>query len=184
VERRPDDPVGLGNTIRVSDLPGQSAVRRRRNTRARVRRGLVSGRYGAGEVDRFGWLGVGLSRCELPEGTVRPAGVVVPQVLGENLPQMVLIDDQQPVEDLPAQGTDGPFADRVAPRRQLHPIRMIGTVASGRRTRSTRWPARTSSSSPTARTGARTGSTCTTRTDSCSRCRSGGPTWRERTRSR
>jgi len=65
------------------------------------------------EVDRFGWPGVGLSRCELAEGTVRPAGVVMRQVLGENLPQVVLIDDQQPVEDLPAQGADDPFADRV-----------------------------------------------------------------------
>ena len=66
-----------------------------------------------GEVDRFGWLGVGLSRCELPECTVRSAGVVVSQVLGENLPQVVLIDDQKPVENLPAQGADDPFADRV-----------------------------------------------------------------------
>ena len=35
----------------------------------------------------------------------------------------------------------------------------------------------------TARTGARTGSTCTTRTGSCSRCQPGGPTRRRRTRS-
>ena len=84
-----------------------------------------------GEIDRFGWLGVGLSRYELPEGTVRPAGVVVPQVLGENLPQVVLIDDQQPVEDLPAQSADDPFADRVAPRRQLRPIQMTGTDGCG-----------------------------------------------------
>jgi hypothetical protein len=39
----------------------------------------------------------------------------------------MLIDDQQPVEDLPAQGADHPFADRVAPHRQLHLIRVIGT---------------------------------------------------------
>jgi hypothetical protein len=54
-----------------------------------------------------------LTRCELAEGTVRPGGVVMQQVLGQHLAQVVLIDDQQPVEKLPAQGTDDPFADRV-----------------------------------------------------------------------
>jgi hypothetical protein len=37
----------------------------------------------------------------------------VPQVLGQYLSQVVLIDDQQPVGKLPAQGADGPFADGV-----------------------------------------------------------------------
>jgi hypothetical protein len=41
-----------------------------------------------GEVD-FRWPGAGLSRCELAEGTVRPGGVVVPEVFGQHLPQMV-----------------------------------------------------------------------------------------------
>ena len=40
--------------------------------------------------------------------------------------------------------------------------------------------ARTLSSSPAGRTGERTGSTCTTRPGSCSRCQQGGPTWRRR----
>jgi hypothetical protein len=53
------------------------------------------------------------------------------QVLGENLPQVVLIDDQHPVEELPAQGADEPFADRVGRRRRLRPIQMIGTGVSG-----------------------------------------------------
>src|SRR5258708_16102683 len=66
-----------------------------------------------GEVDRFGWPGVSLSRGELSEGTVRPTGVVVQQVLGQYRAQVVFIDDQQSVEDLPAQGADDPFADRV-----------------------------------------------------------------------
>ena len=60
-----------------------------------------------GEVD-LRWPGVGLSGCELAEGTVRPGCVVVPQVFGQYPAQMVLIDDQQPVEELPAQGTDDP----------------------------------------------------------------------------
>ena len=65
-----------------------------------------------GEVD-LRWPGVSLSRCELAEGTVRPGGVVVAQVLGQHPAQMVLIDDQQPVEEFAAQGADDPFADGV-----------------------------------------------------------------------
>ena len=66
-----------------------------------------------GEVDRFGWPGVGLGRGELSEGAVRPGCVVVLQVFGQHSSQMVLIDDQQLVEELPSQGADDPFADRV-----------------------------------------------------------------------
>jgi hypothetical protein len=62
---------------------------------------------------------------------MRPGRVVVHQVPSQHPAQMLLIDDQQPVEDLPAQGADHPFADRVAPHRQLRLIRMIGTDASG-----------------------------------------------------
>ena len=69
-----------------------------------------------GEVD-LRWPGVSLSRCELAEGTVRPGCVVVAQVFGQHPAQVVLIDDQQPVEQLAAQGTDHPFADRVRSRR-------------------------------------------------------------------
>jgi hypothetical protein len=65
-----------------------------------------------GEVD-LQRPGVSLSGWELAEGTVRPGGVVMPQVLGQHPAQMVLIDDQHPVQELPAQGTDNPFADRV-----------------------------------------------------------------------
>lgn len=83
-----------------------------------------------GEVD-LRRPGVSLSRCELAEGAVRPGCVVVAQVLGQHPSQVVFIDDQQPVEDLPAQSADHPFADRVAPHRQLHLIRVIGTDASG-----------------------------------------------------
>ena len=65
-----------------------------------------------GEVD-LRWPAAGLSRCELAEGTVRPGAVVMPQVLGQHPAQMMLIDDQQPVQDLPAQGADDSLADRV-----------------------------------------------------------------------
>jgi hypothetical protein len=66
-----------------------------------------------GEIDFRGWPGMSLSRGELAEGAVRPGGVVVAQVLDQHPAQMVLTDDQRPVEELPAQGTDHPFADRV-----------------------------------------------------------------------
>ena len=51
------------------------------------------------EADRFGWPGAGLGRAELAEGTVRPSRIVVPQVFGQHLAKVTLIDDQQPVED-------------------------------------------------------------------------------------
>ena len=61
-----------------------------------------------GEIDRFRWLSVGLGRGELSEGTVRPGSVVMRQVFGQRLAQMMLIDDQQPVQELPAQGAEAP----------------------------------------------------------------------------
>ena len=83
-----------------------------------------------GEVD-LRWPGVSLSGCELPKGTVRPGGVVVAQVVGQHPAQMVLIDDQEPVEELTTEGADDPFADRVGRRRRLHLIQMIGISVSG-----------------------------------------------------
>jgi hypothetical protein len=53
------------------------------------------------------------------------------QVLGQCPAQMVLVDDQQLVEELPPKGPDHPFADGVGRRRRLHPIQMIGTGVSG-----------------------------------------------------
>jgi hypothetical protein len=55
----------------------------------------------------------------------------VKQVLGQHLAQVVLIDDQQPVEEFPSKGADAPFADGVGRRRGLHRIQMIGTSVSG-----------------------------------------------------
>ena len=45
------------------------------------------------------------------------SGRRVPQVLDQRLSQVVLIEHQQPVEKLPAQGTYDPFADGVRSRR-------------------------------------------------------------------
>jgi hypothetical protein len=65
-----------------------------------------------GEVD-LRWPGAGLSGCELAKSTVRSRGVVVLKVFGQHQAQMVLVYNQQPVDDLPAQGADDPFADGV-----------------------------------------------------------------------
>ena len=105
------DLVGLGNTIRVlcglsgGDvvLVGESAY------------DLLPADPEPAEVDRFRRIGVSLSRGELAEGTVRPGLVIVPQVLGQHPSQVALIDDQYPVQELPAQGADDPLADRVRP---------------------------------------------------------------------
>ena len=70
-----------------------------------------------------GWL--------LAEGPVRPVGVVVIDVFGEGVVQMSPASDEDAVGALAPRAGDPPLADRVAPHRQLHPIRMIGTAASG-----------------------------------------------------
>ena len=51
-----------------------------------------------------------MSWGELAKGSVRPSGVVVLQVLSQHLSQALLVEDQQLVEDLPAQGADHPLA--------------------------------------------------------------------------
>jgi len=52
-------------------------------------------------------------------------------VFGQDGVQVLLAEDQYAVQKLTAQGPDQAFADRVAPHRQLHLIRVIGTGASG-----------------------------------------------------
>jgi hypothetical protein len=42
-----------------------------------------------------------------------------------------LVPDQGPVQQLTPAAADPAFHDRVAPHRQLHPIRTIGTDGSG-----------------------------------------------------
>ena len=44
--------------------------------------------------------------------------------------QVLPTEDQDAVQKLTAQGPDQALADRVAPHRQLHLIRVIGTDAS------------------------------------------------------
>jgi hypothetical protein len=57
-----------------------------------------------GEVDHWWGLGFGLGRCELSEGSVGPRVSEVVQIDREDPVQGALVDDQDPVEQLAAQG--------------------------------------------------------------------------------
>ena len=70
-------------------------------------------------------------RRPLPPGLVRPVAVVMPHVLAEHPGKVAFADDQDPVQQLAAEGPVDALADGVAPHRQLHPIQMIGTAGSG-----------------------------------------------------
>jgi hypothetical protein len=70
-------------------------------------------------------------RGPLPPGLVRPLAVVMGHVLAEHQSQVAFAGDQDPVRQLAAEGPIDALADGVAPHRQLHPIRAIGTSASG-----------------------------------------------------
>jgi hypothetical protein len=62
---------------------------------------------------------------------VRPVLIVVDLVRAQDPPEMGLVPDWGSVEKLAAASADLAFGDGVAPHRQLHPIRTIGTGASG-----------------------------------------------------
>ena len=57
--------------------------------------------------------GVSVSRWQLAQGAVRPGCVVVEQVFGHDPAQVMLVDDQQPVQEPAAQCAGHPFADGV-----------------------------------------------------------------------
>src|SRR5579871_1392345 len=67
----------------------------------------------------------------LPEGPVRPVGVVKVLVLPQHRHQVTLVPDQGPVQQLTSAAADPPLHDRIGPHRQLHPVQMIGTSVSG-----------------------------------------------------
>ena len=79
------------------------------------------------EIDRFGQR---FQRRGAVQGAVRPMLVVVALVIAQDPPQMVLVPDEGAVQELASPSPDPAFGDRVAPHRQLHLIRAIGTVAS------------------------------------------------------
>lgn len=91
------DPVGLEYTIVAATCFFSQHVRPLGSDLVLVRESaedLFAADPVLGKVDWLRRPGVSLSRRELAEGTVRPSCVVVPQVLGQHLAQMVFIDDQ------------------------------------------------------------------------------------------
>jgi hypothetical protein len=76
-------------------------------------------------------VGQRAERRGLFQGAVWPVGVVEVLVLAQDGHQVALVPDQGPVQQLAPAAADPAFHDRVVPHRQLHPIRVIGTVASG-----------------------------------------------------
>jgi len=67
----------------------------------------------------------------LLEGSVRPVGIVKVLVHPQHHHQVTLVQDQGPVQQLTSAAANPPLHDRIAPHRQLHPIRTTGTDASG-----------------------------------------------------
>jgi hypothetical protein len=64
-------------------------------------------------------------------GLVRAVAVVTSGVLAEDGPQVPFTVDEHPVGALSSCAAYPPLGYRVAPHRQLHLIRVIGTDASG-----------------------------------------------------
>jgi hypothetical protein len=67
----------------------------------------------------------------LVQSAVRPVGIVEVLVLLQHHHQVAPVPDQGPVQQLASAAANPPLHDRIAPYRQLHPIRMIGTGLSG-----------------------------------------------------
>jgi hypothetical protein len=67
----------------------------------------------------------------LMPGLVRPVAVVMFHVLAEHQGQVSLIEDQDPVQQLAAEGPYDALADGVGHHRQLHPVQMIGIDVCG-----------------------------------------------------
>jgi hypothetical protein len=80
-------------------------------------------------------FGDGCRQCAQRPGVrdslMRPVRVVELLEHAQCLQQVRLVPDQGPVEQLATAGLHPSLHDRVAPHRQLHPIRMIDTGLSG-----------------------------------------------------
>jgi hypothetical protein len=67
----------------------------------------------------------------LAQRTVRPVRIVEVFVLPQHRHEVALVPDQGSVQQFSPAAAYPPLHDRIAPHRQLHPIRTIGTDASG-----------------------------------------------------
>ena len=81
-----------------------------------------------GHIDRLAGL---VQRRPLLPRLVGPMFVVVPRVLGQDLPEVAFTVDQQAVQALAPQRPCIPLREGVGPHRQQHLIQMIGTDVCG-----------------------------------------------------
>ena len=65
------------------------------------------------------------------DAAVRPSGVVVPDVLSQDLFEVAAVPDEYPVEAFGPYGAYPPLRVGVGPRSQLHRMRMIGSDGCG-----------------------------------------------------
>jgi len=70
-------------------------------------------------------------RCCSPESPVRPVLVVEVLELPERVKEVALVPDERAVQEFVPARLHSAFHDGVIPHRQLHPVRTIGTGASG-----------------------------------------------------
>jgi hypothetical protein len=70
-------------------------------------------------------------RWRWPPPTTPATPVMVGLVLAQDSAQVGLVPDEGAVQELAPASADPAFGYRVAPHRQLHLIRWIGTDASG-----------------------------------------------------
>ena len=83
------------------------------------------------------WAGTSRTDCvfdvrgPLLPGLARPVAVVMGQGLAEHQDRVAVTKDQDPARQSAVEGPDDAFVDGVVPHRQLHPVRTIGTDASG-----------------------------------------------------
>ena len=84
--------MGADNVVWLCDLRIRVLVDQTAKPLASVDNEVIGRRRRRGSAARWG----------LAEGTVRPVGVVVIDVDGEDVVELAAVDDQDPVEQLPA----------------------------------------------------------------------------------
>jgi hypothetical protein len=85
----------------------------------------------AGEGAGLGdWRGQRVQWPGVADSLVRPVSVVELLEFTQSVQQVPLVPDQGPVKQLAAAGLHPSLHNRVAPHRQLHPVRMMGTDVS------------------------------------------------------
>jgi hypothetical protein len=116
----PTEPVGAEKVVRLCDLRTCVLVDQTAKPLTPVDNEVIGRRRRRGSPG---------GRC-LAEGTVRPVGVVVVDVDREDEVELAAVDDQDPVEELPAEAADPSLGDRVRSGRAdrgAHDLDAFGT---------------------------------------------------------